>query len=84
MAHLQGIGGSHAQRDLFEQIYLDALIRAEWNDKALALLRQRDRLRSGIAATKRGLADLHGRLGQSEIAAQFATSAAQLQRLRAG
>jgi hypothetical protein len=84
MAHLQGIGGSHAQRDLFEQIYLDALIRAEWNDKALALLRQRDRLRPGIAATRRSLADLHRRLGQSEIAAQFATSAAELQRLRTG
>lgn len=83
LPHLQGIGGSHAQRDLFEQIYLDALIRAEWNDKALALLRQRDRTRTGIAATKRGLSDLHRRLGQSELAAQFATSAATLQRQRA-
>jgi hypothetical protein len=82
LPHLQAIGGSHAQRDLFEQIYLDALVRAEWNDKALALLRQRDRLRTGIAFTKRGLADLHGRLGQSEAAAQFATSAAELQRQR--
>ncbi len=83
LPHLQGVGGSHAQRDLFEQIYLDALIRAEWNDKALALLRQRDRARTGIAATKRGLADLHRRLGQSELAARFATSAAELQRQRA-
>jgi hypothetical protein len=83
LPHLQAIGGSHAQRDLFEQIYLDALIRAEWNDKALALLRQRDRTRPGIAATKRSLSDLHRRLGQSEAAAQFATSAAELQRQRA-
>ncbi|MEO8557954.1 MAG: tetratricopeptide repeat protein [Rhodospirillales bacterium] len=83
LPHLQAIGGSHAQRDLFEQIYLDALIRAGWNDKAVALLRQRDHHRGGIVFTKRSLADLHGRLGQSEIAAQFATSAAELQRLRA-
>jgi tetratricopeptide (TPR) repeat protein len=82
LPHLQAIGGSHAQRDLFEQIYLDALIRAGWNDKAVALLRQRDRLRGGVVATKRSLADLYHRLGQGEAAAQFATSAAELQRHR--
>ena len=32
------LGGSHAQRDLFEQIYLNSLIQTEENSKALNLL----------------------------------------------
>jgi hypothetical protein len=38
---LYEIGGSHAQRDLFEQIYLDAWLRAEQNHEALHLLEKR-------------------------------------------
>lgn len=38
---LHEIGGSHAQRDLFEQVYLDAWLRAEQNYEALRLLEKR-------------------------------------------
>jgi tetratricopeptide (TPR) repeat protein len=80
LPHLQAIGGSHAQRDLFEQIHLDALIKAGWNDKALARLQQRDMARPAIAAIKRSLADIHARLGQAETAAQYAATAQSLRR----
>ena len=82
LPNLQAIGGSHAQRDLFEQLHLDALIRAGWNDKALARLQQRDLARPAIPAIKRSLADIHARLGQSEAAARFSASAASLLRPR--
>lgn len=82
LPHLQAIGGSHAQRDLFEQLHLDALIRAGWNDKALAKLRQRDLARPAIPFLKRGLADIHARLGQAEAAAQYAATAQSLSRNR--
>lgn len=38
---LQAIGGSHAQRDLFEQVYLDGWLRASQNHEALRLLEKR-------------------------------------------
>ncbi len=38
---LQSIGGSHAQRDLFEQVYLDGWLRASQNHEALRLLEKR-------------------------------------------
>ncbi len=38
---LQAIGGSHAQRDLFEQVYLHAWLRHEQNHQALHLLEKR-------------------------------------------
>ncbi|MDF3074719.1 MAG: Tetratricopeptide repeat protein [Alphaproteobacteria bacterium] len=82
LPHLQAIGGSHAQRDVFEQIHLDALVRAGWNDKALARLRQRDLARPAIPWLKRSLADIHGRLGQAEAAAQYAATAQSLTRAR--
>jgi hypothetical protein len=82
LPHLQAIGGSHAQRDVFEQIHLDALVRAGWNDKALARLRQRDLARPAIPWLKRSLADIHARLGQAEAAAQYAATAQSLSRAR--
>jgi hypothetical protein len=39
--YLEAIGGSHAQRDLFEQVYLDAWLRASQNYQALRLLEKR-------------------------------------------
>jgi hypothetical protein len=53
---LHKIGGSHAQRDLFEQIHLDALIRAGRIEPARALVGRRLAARPGIAFTRR-LAD---------------------------
>lgn len=41
LPHLHRIGGSHAQRDLFEQVYLDAWLRSEQNNEALRLLQKR-------------------------------------------
>lgn len=41
LPRLYTIGGSHAQRDLFEQIYLDAWLRAQQNHEALKLLEKR-------------------------------------------
>jgi tetratricopeptide (TPR) repeat protein len=41
LPQLWAIGGSHAQRDLFEQIYLDALLQAEQYSEAAALLQKR-------------------------------------------
>jgi hypothetical protein len=50
IAHLQpvlpqlwAIGGSHAQRDLFQQIYLDALLQAEQYQQAGTILAKRSR-----------------------------------------
>ena len=50
---LHRIGGSHAQRDLFEQIYLDSLIRAGRSERALALIGRRLAARPNIAHTRR-------------------------------
>lgn len=84
LPHLQGIGGSHAQRDLFEQVYLDALLRAGWNDRALALLKQRDRNRDRVPAIKRDLAEVSQRLGHAEAAARYAANANDLSRRYGG
>ncbi len=41
LPRLEAIGGSHAQRDLFEQIQIDALLRSGQLEGAHALLRPR-------------------------------------------
>ncbi len=41
LPRLHEIGGSHAQRDLFEQVYLDAWLRERHNHEALRLLEKR-------------------------------------------
>jgi tetratricopeptide (TPR) repeat protein len=71
LPHLQTIGGSHAQRALFEAIHLDSLVRANWNDRALAVLQAGDRLRPTVPATKRALAAVHRKLGRAEEALTF-------------
>lgn len=38
LPRLYEIGGSHAQRELFEQVYLDSWLQAEQNHGALRLL----------------------------------------------
>ncbi|MBI1775515.1 MAG: tetratricopeptide repeat protein [Proteobacteria bacterium] len=58
LAELHRIGGSHAQRDLFTQILLDALIRAGYRAEARAVLEQRRQQRPGIPAIERQLASL--------------------------
>lgn len=48
-AHMPTIGGSHAQRDVFERITVDAGIRAGQLDEAAAILADRTALRDGYA-----------------------------------
>ncbi len=80
LPHLQSIGGSHAQRALFESLHLDALMKAGWNDRALALLQAGDRYRPTVPETKRGLAAVYGKLGRTEEAMTAAYQAEQLAR----
>ena len=44
---LVAIGGSHAQRDLFEQAYIESLIRSDAHDRAAHVLRERLARRGG-------------------------------------
>ncbi len=46
-ADLQGAGGSHAQRDVFERLTIDSGIRAGFLDEAEAVLAKRTKLRNG-------------------------------------
>lgn len=54
-------GGSHAQRDLFEQMQLDALMKAAFADEAAQLLKQRVRQRPAIQWQRRELQRLQVR-----------------------
>ena len=83
MPHLRAIGGSIAQRGLFGAIHLDALIRAGWNDAALAILLAEDRERPTVPWTKRALGDLQRRLGRAEQALLAEHQAGQLARIYA-
>jgi len=66
---LIAIGGSHAQRDLFEQAYAESLIRAGAHERATEILGERLRRRGGsnLFAARR-LAQLRGR-GTGRLAA---------------
>ena len=48
-SHMNNIGGSHAQRDVFERITVDAGIRAGLLDEVAAIVAQRTELRAGRA-----------------------------------
>ncbi|SFE66394.1 tetratricopeptide repeat protein [Roseivivax sediminis] len=48
-AHMRTIGGSHAQRDVFERITVDAGLRAGCHEAVAAILAERTALRSGRA-----------------------------------
>lgn len=80
MSHLHTLGGSIAQRALFGAIHLDALVRAGWNDAAMALLLADERERPGVPATKRALADLYRKVGRTEQAQAAEYQAEQLAR----
>jgi hypothetical protein len=58
MAHLHLIGGSHAQRDLWTQLHLDALIRTDRRAEARAILERRLAARPRIVHLLRQMADL--------------------------
>ena len=80
MPHLQSIGGSIAQRGLFGAVHLDALMRADWNDAAMAILQADERERPAVAATKRALAGLYRKVGRTEQAQAAEYQAEQLAR----
>ena len=80
MPHLKPIGGSIAQRALFGAIHLDALMRAGWNDAAMAILQADEKERPTVAWTKRALGDLYRRVGRTEQALGAEYQASQLAR----
>lgn len=55
LPHLYQVGGSRAQHDLFEQIYLDAWFQADRNREALRLIERRVANRQYIPAAQRRL-----------------------------
>lgn len=63
LSRLHEIGGSHAQRELFEQVYLDAWLRAELNHEALHLLEKRVATRRYIPSFQRRVPLQHHQLG---------------------
>ena len=74
------IGGSHAQRDLFEQVYLDALIRADRLVPAQQMLELRRAATPEVPATLRALSNVYGRLGLDARAQALLTHADALTR----
>ena len=64
------VGGSHAQRDLFSQIYIDGLIRIGADSSAQQLLEQRRLYEPNGVALNRALAGVYERLGLPRQAAQ--------------
>lgn len=69
------IGGSHAQRDLFEQLHLDAAIRAGRLVSAQQTLEIRRGFDPDGVHLNRALADVYGRLDLPAQAAQAAARA---------
>ena len=74
------IGGSHAQRDLFDQIILDALIRSDRFSEAQQVLELRRGLDPDGVPINRALAEVYDRLGLSEQAARARERAAKPRR----
>jgi len=67
LPRLLEIGGSHAQRDLFEQIYIDALIKSGRLVAAQNLLQQRVRASPESLRLRRQLGPVCQRLGLPEL-----------------
>ncbi len=70
LGRLVDIGGSHAQRDLFEQIHLDALIRADHHRPAQQILEQRRQADPLDVPANRALAQIYAKLGLPHLAAE--------------
>ncbi len=76
---IQELGGSHAQRDLFTQTYLDTLIQTDNLSQACELLEKRVEKRNNVPSLHRTLATLYSQLGEaskSEVAQQKAVQLA--------
>ena len=68
LPQLYKIGGSHAQRDLFEQVYLDALMRSNQDQQARRLLEKRVGDRSTMPFLHRSLASIDQKLKVNSFA----------------
>ena len=77
LPRLSEIGGSHAQRDLFEQLILDALIRAERLSEAQQALELRRGFDPDGVPLNRTLADIYDRLA---LPAEAAKARARVER----
>ena len=80
LARLIGVGGSHVQRDLFDQIALDALVRSNQFARARDMLERRRRLDLDSVPVNRLLTDVYERLG---LPAQARETRARVERVRA-
>ena len=68
-AKIWRIGGSHAQRDLFNEMLIDSALRAGKLDEAKSLLNERLERRPCNAWGWRHLGQVLGQLGENEMAA---------------
>jgi len=64
-------GGSHAQRDLFSQVYLDALIRSGRLSGAQNLLQQQVRAQPESLRLRRQATGLYASLGLGSVSSSF-------------
>ena len=76
LPHLADIGGSHAQRDLFEQLYLEALIKSEHWSKAQQILEMRRISDPQSIPINTQLSRLYQRSGLTRLAKDRAQNAA--------
>jgi hypothetical protein len=83
IARLTEIGGSHAQRDLFEQILLDAALKSGRLISAQQMLELRRHADPDGVPVNNALADIYGRLGLPQLAEQ-ARARAVYTRMRHG
>lgn len=83
LGRIEQIGGSHAQRDLFEQLALDTLIRTREDGRAQQLLESRRRHIPDDVPTNCALADIYHRNGLG-ILAQEARARLPMERQRSG
>ena len=75
LPRLVEIGGSHAQRDLFEQVYLDAMTKSGQWSGAQHLLQQRVGQQPESARLKRQAAQVYAALGLTDSLAKAANLA---------
>ena len=76
------VGGSHAQRDLFHQIIIDAAMRSGHQNDALALLSERTQAAPGNALTQLRFANVLEESGMKARANRVRERAAGLRRGR--
>lgn len=68
MASLQGLGGSHAQRDLFDQLYLEAVIKSGQFNTAQQILELRRTFDKNSVPINMALADIYSQNGLDTLA----------------